>query len=424
MLRRTIATIAATLFTLTAPAAAQPAASAPAPEPVEILPLAFSPEGLSGPGGDRLRAAMETAQFIALGEDHGFAGSPQLGAALAHDADAIAERQGATPLYHAVEVGPYTVHWVAARLESGGLDRLGAALTGRPWAMPFLSNVEDAALAAPFAAEGRLWGIDQEFVGAPSVLFEVLAARTRDAAMRKRLAGWREQDRAALSAGKFDAIMMATATEADFTALHAHFAHDPEALAIVDALAKSARIYRLNDSGRYLRNNEERAALMQGYFLTAYRAVPGPAPRVLFKMGGYHLGRGTTPTSIYDIGSLLPGIAAANGRTSLHIVYVPLAGAVRQVKPSSVGFTKAEPYADETVGPILDAAGLPREAIPADGHVLIPIAPLRHNLAGKKLRDLPVFSRFLLLGYDYLVTTRGAVAATHFEARSAPSPQE
>lgn len=413
--RTTLIVAAATLFALAGPAAAQPAA--PAAETVEILPIAFSPEGLSGTGGDRLREAMETAQFVALGEDHGFAGSPELGEALAHDAGAIAERQGAGALYHAAEVGPYTVRWVAAQMDTGGLSQLAATLAGRPWAMPFLSNVQDAALAAPFAAAGRLWGIDQEFVGAPSILLEALAARTKDAAVRKRLADWRERDRAALSAGKFDAIMMATATDADFADLRAHFAHDAEARDIVDALAKSARIYRLNDSGRYLQNNEERAALMRDYFLTAYRAAPGPAPRVLFKMGGYHLGRGTTPTSIYDIGSLLPGLAAANGRTSLHIAYVPLAGTVRQVKPSPAGFTAVEPYADEAIGPILDAAGLPRELIPADGHVLIPLVSLRHNLQGKKLRELPVFSRFLLLGYDYLVTTRGAAAATHFEAQ-------
>ena len=47
-----------------AAAAADPAASAP--EPVEILPIAFSAEGVSGPGGDRLRAELAGVQFIAL----------------------------------------------------------------------------------------------------------------------------------------------------------------------------------------------------------------------------------------------------------------------------------------------------------------------------------------------------------------------
>lgn len=412
MVYRLIAAFAAAaLFSQTV--AAQTALPA---EPVEILPIGFSPEGLSGPGGERLRGAMEQAQFVALGEDHGFAGSPQLGEALAHDAADIAERQDAGPLYHAIEVGPHSVTWVAAQLEAGGLDALGAGLKGRPWAMPFVSSVEDARLAAPFAAEGRLWGIDQEFVGSPSLLLDVLAARTKDKGVKALLAGWRAKDDAALAAGKFDAIFTTVATDKDFAAIRAGFAGDAEALQIIDDLTESTRIYQLNNSGQYLQNNEERSALMQRYFLTAYRAAPAKAPRVLLKMGLNHIGRGTTPTSIFDLGSILPGLAAANDKKALAIAYVPLGGSVRQISPSPAAFTRVAPYEDEMIGPILDAAGIARDAIPADGHVLIPLEPLRHNLAGKNLRELPAYSRFMLLGVDYLVTTRSAEPATHFEA--------
>lgn len=419
MLTRILTLTAAAFLSL--PAGAADPAPAP-PETVEILPIVFSPDGLSGPGGERLRADLERAQFIALGEDHGFAGSPRLGQALAHDAAAIARRQGAGPLYHAVEVGPHSARWVSAQLKAGGLDALGKGLAGRPWAMPFVSNVEDAELAAPFAAAGRLWGIDQEFVGAPSLLLDILAARTGDAGTKTLLADRRHKDDAALKAGQFDAIMTATAPPQDFEELRKRFAGDTAAQAIIDDLAETTHIYRLNNSGQYLQNNEERAALMQRYFLAAYRTAPTKAPRVLLKMGANHVGRGTTPTSIYDLGSLLPGLAAANGRTAVHIAYLPLGGSVRSINPSGTAFTAVGPYADEVVGPILDAAGIARDRVPADGHVLIPLAPLRHNLQGKKLRELPAFSRFTLIGFDYLVTTRGAEPATHFEART-PAPR-
>lgn len=416
-----IGVIAFALMTFAAQAGAQTTAPAPVGEKVEILPVEFSPGGLSGPGGDRLRDALTSAQFVALGEDHGFAGAPKLAEALAHDAGAIAATQNAGPLYHAVEVGPHSAAWISARIKVGGVNSLAGAFAGRPWAMPFLSNIEDAALAAPFARSGRLWGIDQEFIGAPSILLESLAAQTKDKAVRARLAAWLDRDRAALTTGNFGGIMMSTAGPVDFAELRKAFPGDADAAAIIDALSASARIYGLNNIGQYLQNNEERQALMQDYFLAAYRNAAVPAPRVLFKMGAYHMGRGTTPTSIYDIGSLLPGIAAANGRTSLHVAYVPMAGMVRQVNPSRDGFTRVLPYRDEAIAPILDAAGIAHDAIPADGHVLIPIAPLRHNLQGKKLRDLPAFSRFLLLGFDYLVTTRSAEAATHFEAVGKPA---
>ena len=391
------------------------AAADPAPaEPVEILPIAFSADGLSGPGGDRLRAELTNAQFIALGEDHGFAGSPELGMALAHDAAALS---GATPLYHVVEVGPITTHWAAHKLRDGGLDALGQWIAGIPYAMPFLSNVDDATLALPFAEEGRLWGIDQEFVGAPSVLLDLLAERTRSRATLDLLAAWRDKDKAALGAGQFDTILLQTATHADFADLRRRFTGDVEALAIVEALEKSAYIYQLNDSGRYLENNEVRAALMRDDFLRAYRGEAPNKPTVLFKMGAFHMGRGTTPTAIYDIGSLLPGLAAANGKTSLHIAYVPMAGTVRTVKPTATSFTALAPYEDEAIGPILDAAGIAQGSLPATGHVLIPLAPLRPKLQGKALREVASFPRFLLLGFDYLVTTRDAKPATHFEAR-------
>lgn len=418
MRRQFVALLAAALLSSQAGAAE----SKPPTEKVEILPIDFSAEGLSGPGGERLRGDMEQAQFIALGEDHGLAGSPQLGEALAHDAAAIAARQGGGSLYHAVEVGPHTVDWVKTRLAAGGIDALGKGLDSRPWAMPFLVNVEDARLAAPFAATNRLWGIDQEFIGAPSILFDRLSASAKDEATRTLLAAWRERDRAALSDGKFGDITMAITTPQQFADLRARFSGDREAEAIVDALAESARIYGLNNSGQYLQNNEKRAALMQRYFLAAYRAAPTPAPRVLLKMGANHLGRGTTPTSIYDLGSVLPGLAAANGRTMVNIAYIPVSGTVRYIKPGSTGFTQVDAYTDEVVSPILAAAGIDRTAIPAEGHVLIPLAPLRHNLQGKALRDLPAFARFTLLGFDYLVTTRGAVAATHFEAVGGKAP--
>lgn len=416
---RQFITLLAAAFLSSQAVAAEPK---PPAEKVEILPIAFSAEGLSGPGGERLRDDMEQAQFIALGEDHGLAGSPELGEALAHDAAEIAARQGGGPLYHAVEVGPHTIDWVKARFAEGGIDALGKSLHSRPWAMPFLVHVEDARLAAPFAATNRLWGIDQEFIGAPSILFDRLVASAKDKATRTLLVTWRERDRAALSGGNFGAITMATTTPQQFADLRARFSGDREAEAIIDALAESARIYGLNNSGQYLQNNEERTALMQRYFLAAYRAVATPAPRVLLKMGANHLGRGTAPTSIYDLGSVLPGLAAANGRTMVNIAYIPVGGTVRYIKPTSTGFTQVDAYTDEVVSPILAAAGIDRTAIPAEGHVLIPLAPLRHNLQGKALRDLPAFARFTLLGFDYLVTTRGAMAATHFEAVGGKAP--
>jgi hypothetical protein len=399
------------------PLAAQPTKTA-VPEtpvaPIEILPLAFADGAQAFSARAAERAALVDAQFIALGEDHGLAGPPQLAQALAQAAEALPVKD---PLYHAVEVGPLTTGWTQEILAKGGVAALDRALEGRALTMPFLSNVEDAVLAGPFAKRGRLFGIDQEFVASPILLLELLAARTSDDALRTRLSATAKADIAAIAEGRFNDVWLMAVTDADFAELRQQFARDAKAKAIIDALATSAEVYRLNTVGRYLENNEHRTALIQRYFLAAWNKASPKRPRVLFKMGASHMGRGTTPPWIYDIGSLLPGLAASEGQRSLHILYLPLAGKMRAIRPGPTGLTTVIDVNDQHVGPMLTAAGVDPASLPARGHVLIPLAPLRHSVAAnKKLRDLPHDVRFMLLGFDYLVTTRDAAAATNFEA--------
>jgi hypothetical protein len=412
-MKSALAAIGALLMGVAPLAAAEPEVDIP---PVEVLPLSFAQSGLSGAGGERIKADLADAQFVALGEDHGFADAPKLAQALS----AEMERRGG-PVYHAAEIGPFSAKWLHRHFASGttsdGLKRVAAGLKGKGLAMPFTSNVEDATLAAGFFdADGtsRLWGIDQEFMGAPMILLEALATRTQDKAARSAAQKIAEADRAALAKLDFDNAWLAKAKKDDFEELARAFATDPDAPGLMEAFATSAEIYQLNNSGSYAASNEFRSALMQGYFLENYRKA-GRAPKVLLKMGAYHLGRGTTPVGIYDLGSLLPGLAAANGKKSLHIVFIPLAGSVRSIALSDTGVTAVKPYQDEGVGALLTAAGLSLDSLPATGHVVIPTTAIRLRLSGKQKRELPEMARFILNGFDYLVTTRDAKAATHFE---------
>lgn len=382
--------------------------------PVEILPLAWTSSGLQEEGGNRLKADIAAARFVALGEDHGFAGAPQLGVALA------AEMRRLGPVAHAVETGPHTTGVIARTLEQGGLEAFDRLLDGRPLALPFLSNVEDAALALAIIRAGgttSLWGIDQEFIASPLILMDILAGKAPTAAVRQKVEAIRQQDIGHAAAGAFGSLYLSKASPQDFAQLRRDFVGQGDALAIIDALSKSAVVYQYNNAGRYLENNEARAALMRECLLDALFGWPAAQGRVLFKMGAYHLGRGTSPTGIYDLGSLLPGLAAARRQTSLHIAYLPIGGQVRKLKPGGATATAVEPYADETVAPLLALADIPADAVAPTGHVLIPLTALRHRIArAGKMKELSSFQRFLLIGYDYLVTTRDAQPATHFEA--------
>jgi hypothetical protein len=398
---------------------AQPAISqSPSnPEPAEILPISFDAGGLSGRGGERLRSELGEAQFVALGEDHGFADAPLLARALAAEM-----RNMKQPVFHAAEVGPFTAKWLqqqfANKPTSDGLRSIAAAMKGKGLAMPFTSNVEDSMLAADFfdiGGRSRLWGIDQEFMGAPMILLDGLAGRASDPAIRKTLTDISDADRAALSKLAFGDAWLGKVQHNDLEAIASRFGNDREALSLIKTFAESAEIYQLNNQGAYQASNEFRSALMQGYFLDKYRKA-GPAPHVLLKMGAYHLGRGTTPVGIYDLGSILPGLAAANGKRSLHIAYIPIGGSVRSFGPSETGVTSVKTYKDEGMAALLAAANVAPEAIGATGHVLIPLTAIRHRMSGKQKRELTELARFVLNGFDYLVTTRDAKAATHFEA--------
>ena len=151
---------------LAAVAMASPASALPPRQPIEVLPLEVSEAGLAGPGAAPLKAALQEAQFVALGEDHGFAEAPLLGAALAAE---LAGIKGAA-IHHAVEVGPAATARIGTMLRRDGLAPLDRLLDAQPYAVPFLSNREDAGLAMPFARAGRLWGIDQEFIGSTALL--------------------------------------------------------------------------------------------------------------------------------------------------------------------------------------------------------------------------------------------------------------
>ena len=392
-------------------AAASPAPSqSPAPTG-EILELKLENGRLGGAGGERLRRELGGVQFVALGEDHGFAGSPELAAALGSE---LAKASG-KPVHLAVEVGPQGTAWAAQKLNQGGLHALHAGLKGQPFALPFLTNVEDARLSAPYARSGRLWGIDQEFIGSTAQLFEDLAVRCAAPAAASKLRELAKADRTALNAGEFDKAVMSAMPPAEILQL-GRDCGGKGTESLLEPIAASAQIYQYNNSRQYSRNNEERSGLMAGYFMSAYRQARVPAPRVVLKMGAYHMGRGTTPTRIYDLGSYLPALAAQNGLRSLHIAWLPIGGKVRQIRPDGTSFTKVAAYEDDTVTPLLKAAGIDPAKVPETGYVLIPLQPIRYAISGKALDALPAMTRFTVLGFDYLVTTRDARPATHFEA--------
>lgn len=376
---------------------------------IEVLELTVTGSEIGGAGGERLKQDLHDSQMVMIGEDHGFAGPPELAGALAKQLG----RASGKPVFLVVEVGPYGTKWAESLLRKDGIAGLGKALAGQPMALPFLSNVEDAALAEPFARARRLWGVDQEFLGTAAQLFDNAGRQCADRKVARQLEDLAARDRAAMLEGHFGDLAMNALAPAKLREMGKACGRKVEG--VFADIAESARIYHYYGSRQYARNNEERSALMTGYFMDSYRRVSDKAPRILFKFGASHAGRGTSTTDIYDLGSYLPPLAAANGLRSLHIIWVPLEGSVRQIVPENGRMTKVAPYKSEGIAKLLEIAGIPLSRIPEDGQVLIPMKPLRYAMKRKQRAELDDLARFTLLGFDYLVTTRGAKPATHFE---------
>ena len=393
-----------TALTLFAACAASAAA-----QPVHSMRLESG--ALTGPSADVILADIPAAQFILVGEDHGFADPPEIALALAK----AARPHGLVS--HVVEIGPMTDEWAEARLGEGGPDALAAALQGRPLAIPFLGMREDAALADYFLKNAPrrrdvLWGVDQEFIGAPLIWLDRLETIAKTDAARKLAADALAAERAAFANGDFGAMFMFTAAPETFASMRAAFAGDKEAGPVIDALDESAAIYRAYNSGKNYASNTDRIAYIRREFLRQYGAAKGPAPRALFKMGAIHLGKGTTFLSTFDLGALMEGIAAENGLEALRILVLPLAGKQTAIAPSADGPFRTSEMKSELTAGILKAIGVDESAIGDEGYAVIPLEPVRRSLEQKGLNALTAEQRFFVLGYDYLITTKSARAAT------------
>ena len=104
-------------------------------------------------------------------------------------------------------------------------------------------------------------------------------------------------------------------------------------------------------------------------------------------------------------------IARTNGHTALRIAFIPVGGHNLAFAPKPGNPTKIEKYESKESKEFFSAIKLNAAALPKEGWSLIPLEPIRQSLDNKGIDALKPFSRFLLLGYDYVVTTPDAKAA-------------
>jgi hypothetical protein len=375
----------------------------------QTLSFSLKDGKLTGPGADVIRAELPKAQFILFGEDHGFADSPIVLRAIAREARPLGFK------YHAVEVGPISARLATEMLKQNGIEALHQSVHETPFGIPFLWFKDDAELAGDFLGKDSkgtayLWGLDQEFMGSPALhlkqLVKIAPNESARAAAEKLLA--EEKDAAANAAQ--DKFLLTRFHDADFDALATRFKGQAEAQNIIAELKESAAIYQLWGSGRNYENNARRARLLAKNFLANYKSAADPQPKVVFKMGIEHVALGTTTINTIDLGTLATSIARTNGQTALRIAFLPIGGHNTAFAPKPGNPATIEVYESDESKEFFTAIKLDAATLAKDRWTLIPLEPIRQSLDTKGIETLKPFSRFLLLGYDYVITTPDAKA--------------
>ena len=370
--------------------------------------LNFDGNTFSGPAWDHILAEGAAAQFFLLGEEHGIAENPKLVAQLFSELS----NRGYSTL--AIEISPTMAWLLDAALAKNGLDGL-RALFAQPGGEPaFYGMAEEAQMlaavreAAP-TDEPVLWGTDYEVAG-DRQLIELLERAEKPAAAAAALAVLKEAS--AASWAKYEETgspqhIFAFAGDPALAKAVREAWPEPDARSevILNTLEKTLSINSLWMGGKPWESNQARAALQRENFLRYWRAEKqhGTAPKVLAKYGASHMVRGLSKTAVFDLGTLLPEIAAIEGGHSFSLLVLPGAGSsIAGLDPSDWSYESrpADRGYIKGVGPLMSAAF-------EDAFTLIDLAALR-PVVGMSRGDLGDDLFRTIHGFDMLLVMSGS----------------
>lgn len=377
--------------------------------------LTISRDGLGGPGAATLLAPARTAQFILVGEDHGFAETPEF-------VDALRRSLGNdAPENLVLEIGPESARRVTQAARS---DKLRELAVDYPMAIPFLNLREDGAMTSAWlqgSPRAALWGLDQEFLFSARLVLERLRTLVKPGEQQALVDAWIARavasERKAMQDHDVPAALLLQLQDADFAALRAGLkpAAGSEAARLIDELAESTQIYHGQSADGYA-SNDQRGRLMKRHFIGYYRAAekPGkPLPRALLRFGAYHMMRGITPTNLYDIGNFVSEFAASNDRRSLHLLILFADGTANRWMPFTADAgMKTQKYDARAEMEDFGAATFLDHA-PAEGAVVFDLDPLRRQRKARRSAG-PDFER-VVFSYDYVIVMAKGRAGTSFE---------
>lgn len=397
------------------PAAAQAPPAAPSREEKVAKAAAASRMRLdyrggrfSGPAWEWLVARGRASRYFLLGEEHGIAENARLAAQL------FAELVPAGYSKVAVEISAPMAEELDRAVTEGGAAGLERLFEDPGSVVAFFGMREEAEwLAAARAAlpggKPFLWGNDYE-VGADRRLIAILKPARKPAAARQALARLEAASTASwkryAETRDFQHIYSFSGDPALVRAVRAAWPKpDPSSAWILDTLEETFEINRLWVERRPWESNQRRGAFLRANFLKHWRRekAAGRSPRVFLKYGASHMVRGRNTTETFDLGSLVPELAAIEGGRAFQLLVLPGKGSsVAVLDPTTFGYKPVEYDGDYSKG----LEPITAQAWP-DAFTLFDTHPLRALLGFSRTPAHPQLMN-MVHGYDAILILSGS----------------
>ncbi|MDT0557576.1 hypothetical protein RM697_02875 [Ichthyenterobacterium sp. W332] len=287
---------------------------------------------LSGEGKAFLEAEMAKAQYTMIGEYHG--------------SKRISEFTNAIiPLLHnlnykamAFEVGPVTGEQLN-NLNGNVEDKI------KQWHQKYIMRDADgdAILAFPFfdykedaqflqRVKDNSWsvfGIDQEYYDSYIMLADMMYNNLSNVLKKQHKELYTKTIAELRTFYKNDQndkqnLHVALSNSEVFQKYLKTMESQPNNIEIIEALKHSSAIYLLYNNRKWYENNATRISYMKSLLRKGLERLDFDLAKdkLLIKMGGYHLSKGFSPLSLYEVGNTLNELAEYHGNTALNIGFM------------------------------------------------------------------------------------------------------
>ena len=368
--------------------------------------VTLSNGSLSGPGFDFLMKATGRTQFFAIAEPHNSKEVPEITSLLFKS---LHRQHGFN--YLALEQDPLMARMVSAPGVVGNREAVISLARRYPNGFTFITDQELEMISslgsASTAKADRIWGLDQVF-GAIHVL-DRLSQFAPNKEVRERTLKLVEalKQNEAEQTKQLKRYTMAEVGHLDeFNQLlqQYHPQAGSEAEFLIAQMLLSAQIYKNNlaaesDQLTGYDSNLEREENMKALFMLEYRraqAVGDPLPKVMLKLGHYHLVRGRSWSDVLSLGNFISEFAKSNEMDSFHLaIYNNNASGDYGVLAATPDY---KPLA---------------EAVSTDKWAVVDLRPLRALAHGGRVTGASPELRRVIFGFDAALLIGSASRGTY-----------